>query len=135
MNFIIARPTSFAGPEACVSAPQPPNTALWPNPPPPGSHDFAQAFLDTNPAFGALKKGYVGTTPAVAQSTHHSICNGTPGCCQAVTLWTDLAPGGGGPEPLRNTVNWPIVIGTGAAAATVVTLFVLALRHAGRTRR
>ena len=118
-----------------------------PNPPPPegassrtvtvtpAMRAWALDVLDRHvrtgvpPLFGVEYKTIDGED-LVARVEYHTVCNGVPGCCHAVTLRYFQ---GEMPVP-SGRVNWPAVVATGAAAVTVVGLFLLALEHAGRHR-
>ena len=106
---------------------------------PSDAHAFAQAYLDqclaTHAPVGAYERVTHNGQRLVRFFDVHTICQGVPGCCPAVTLLADTSPIGtpGGVVPLP--INWPVVLATGAAAVGVVGLFVLMLKHAGRRRR
>jgi hypothetical protein len=125
---------------ACGIPANPPQTATLTTLPS-DAHAYAEAFLEDALAQGYPLGYFVRETHdgirLVKQYTHHTICNGDPGCCPAVTLFADTSP----PDSLPMTgetavpVNWPVVVATSLAGGAVVALFIIALRHAGKKRR
>ena len=106
---------------------------------PAGAHAYAQAYLDACLANGAplgsYQRGVLAGAPIVAHYEHHTICNGSPGCCPAVTLLHDLAPLGTAETGVTPpAIDWPLVAGTAAAAGVTLALFWLALKHAAKAR-
>lgn len=133
---------------ACTLFKAPPNTAPL-NPVPAGAHALAQAYLDhalsTHLPLGSWEIDTLGGELVTKFYCHHTVCNGSPGCCPAVTLFKytgPVTPTPAGPEPIPpvegvmppESIDWPLVAVTSGLAVGVVYLFHLALKHAGRRR-
>ena len=108
---------------------------------PPDANAYAKAFLkqclDTQAPLGTFVREVHNGQRLVKFYEHHTICNGSPGCCPGVTLLADTSPPGAVPDNGVSpaAIDWPVVLATGAAAVGVVGLFILAVKHAGRAGR
>ena len=100
------------------------------------SEAYLQECLTTHAPLGTFQRGTLDGVAVCFHFEHHLTCNGSPGCCPAVTLLHDLSNGtaldSGVTAP---TIDWALVSVTAAAAAGTVALFWLALKHAGKARK
>jgi hypothetical protein len=146
----------------CPANPPPPaGYRVWRGAVPTPLTQWAMDIRDhiAKPAYGTTWQMDYGGQTVVARKDYHSwtyrggqLVTGI--CIPGVTLYqptvgmqltaadalgpTDLAPDPTlamwGADDVPEQTSWPLVIASGVAAAAVVTLFVVAIKHAGRAR-